>query len=108
MDHQAAVLGVEVGAGGEVVFEVVAGFEHGEEAGEAGVAGVAAAVDDFGAGEEEGDEAEVEEVQGHFIDDVQGGGVERLESIEIFAAEGVGLLGGQMIEAGRVLVVGAV
>ena len=86
--HDFFVEFVEVGEVGEGVFEFVADVEVGHEAGEAGVEGVSFDVDDAGAGEGHLDEAEVGEVEGHFVGDADGvGRGEGDEAPEVVGAE---------------------
>ena len=86
--HDFFVEFVEVGEVGEGVFEFVADVEVGHEAGEAGVEGVSFDVDDAGAGEGHLDEAEVGEVEAHFVGDADGvWGGEGDEAPEVFCGE---------------------
>ena len=92
MRHEPLVLAVipaeprQLGGEGERLLEIL------EEAGEAGVEGVAHAVDHMGARQQEGGQAEPDEIAGHLVGDAPLLAAAAVDGVQIALGERLGLL----------------
>ena len=102
MRHQPFIAPVIAAELGLVVGEIELAREQLGVAGEAGIERVAPAMDDPGVGQDQPDEAEIEEIGRHLVDDAVGGRHQCCEIGEIMLADLGQALGRQRLEEGWV------